>query len=64
MIASGNTVVANPHPSGKKIAAEGARRFNRAIHAEIGIDNLICVVAEPTLESADVIFNHRDVKLI
>ena len=64
MIAGGNTVVVNPHPSGKKVAAEGARRFNQAIHAEIGIDNLICVVAEPTLESADAIFNHRDVKLI
>ena len=64
MIAGGNTVVVNPHPSGKKIAAEGVRRFNEAIHAEIGIDNLICVVAEPTLESADAIFNHRDVKMI
>lgn len=64
MIAGGNTVVVNPHPSGKKVAAEGIRRFNQAIHAEIGIDNLICVVAEPTLESADAIFNHRDVKLI
>ena len=64
MIAGGNTVVVNPHPSGKKVAAEGIRRFHQAIHAEIGIDNLICVVAEPTLESADAIFNHRDVKLI
>ena len=64
MIASGNTVVVNPHPSGKKVAAEGVRRFNEAIHADLGIDNLICVIAEPTLESADTIFNHRDVKLI
>lgn len=64
MIAGGNTVVANPHPSGKKIAAEGVRRFNEAIYNDIGIDNLICVVAEPTLESANVIFSHRDVKLI
>jgi aldehyde dehydrogenase len=64
MIAGGNTVVANPHPSGKKIAVEGVRRFNQAIHADIGIDNLICVVAEPTLESADAIFKHRDVKMI
>ncbi|MCA9086115.1 MAG: aldehyde dehydrogenase family protein, partial [Planctomycetaceae bacterium] len=31
MVAAGNTVVVNPHPSGKKIAAEGVRRFSKAI---------------------------------
>ena len=31
MIAAGNTVVVNPHPSGKLVAAEGVRRFNEAI---------------------------------
>src|SRR5215471_2224398 len=64
MIAGGNTLVVNPHPSGKRVAAEGVRRFNRAIHRDLGIDNLICVVAEPTLESADALFNHRGVKMI
>ncbi len=64
MIASGNTVVVNPHPSGRKIAAEGVRRFNAAIHRDLGIDNLISLVAEPTLESAAELFNHRGVKLI
>lgn len=64
MIASGNTVVVNPHPSGRKVAAEGVRRFNAAIHRDIGIDNLISLVAEPSLESAGALFNHRGVKLI
>jgi aldehyde dehydrogenase len=64
MIAAGNTVVVNPHPSGKRVAAEGVRRFNEAIHRELGIDNLICVIAEPTLESAGIMFKHRDVALI
>ena len=64
MIAGGNTVVVNPHPSGKRVAAEGVKRFNQAIHAELGIDNLICLIAEPTLESADTLFKHRDVALI
>ena len=64
MIASGNTLVVNPHPSGKRVAAEGVRRFNDAIYRDLGIDNLICVIAEPTLESAEVIFKHRDVALI
>lgn len=64
MIAGGNTVVVNPHPSGKRVAAEGVRRFNEAIHREIGIDNLICVIAEPTLESAEALFKNRDIALI
>ena len=64
MLAGGNTVVVNPHPSGKKVAVEGVRRFNQAIKQEIGIDNLICVIAEPTLESAESLFKHRSVALI
>ncbi|MGH7193399.1 MAG: aldehyde dehydrogenase family protein [Candidatus Saccharimonadales bacterium] len=64
MIAGGNTLVVNPHPSGKRVAAEGVRRFNQAIHRDLGIDNLICLIAEPTLESASEIFKHRGVKMI
>ncbi|MDA0658324.1 MAG: aldehyde dehydrogenase EutE [Planctomycetota bacterium] len=64
MIAGGNTVVVNPHPSGKRVAVEGVRRFNEAIASDIGIDNLICVIAEPTLESAQELFDHRDIALI
>jgi aldehyde dehydrogenase len=64
MIAAGNTLVVNPHPSGKKVATEGVRRFNEAIHRDLGIDNLICIIAEPTLDSAAAIFKHRDIALI
>ncbi|MEX2167938.1 MAG: aldehyde dehydrogenase family protein [Pirellulales bacterium] len=64
MIAGGNTVVVNPHPSGKRVAVEGVRRFNRAIAADVGIDNLICVIAEPTLETANALFKHRDIACI
>ncbi len=64
MIAGGNTLVVNPHPSGKRVAVEGVRRFNQAIYRDLGIDNLISVIAEPTIESADAIFNHRGVRLI
>ena len=64
MIAGGNTLVVNPHPSGKRVAVEGVRRFNQAIYRDLGIDNLISVIAEPTIESADAVFNHRGVKLI
>jgi aldehyde dehydrogenase len=64
MIAGGNTLVVNPHPGGKRVAAEGVRRFNEAIYADLGIDNLICLIAEPTLESAEAIFAHRGVDVI
>lgn len=64
MIASGNSVVVNPHPSGKKVAAEGVRRFNEAIYRDLGIDNLICVITEPTLETANQLFSHRNINLI
>ena len=64
MLAGGNTVVVNPHPGGKRVAAEGVRRFNEAIFRDLGIDNLICVLAEPTIESANALFHHRDVAAI
>lgn len=64
MIAGGNSLVVNPHPSGRKVAAAGVRRFNEAIYRDLGIDNLISLVAEPTLESANEIFKHRDVAMI
>ena len=64
MLAAGNTVVFNAHPSGKRIAAEGVRRFNRAIHKATGLTNLITILGEPTIETADQIFNHRGVRLL
>jgi aldehyde dehydrogenase len=64
MIAGGNTLVVNPHPAGKRVAAEGVRRFNEAINRDLGIDNIVSVIAEPTLESAEEVFSHRDIALI
>jgi aldehyde dehydrogenase len=64
MLAAGNTVVFNAHPSGHRIAAEGVRQFNRAIEQEIGLSNLLTIVDPPTIESANALFEHRSVKLI
>jgi aldehyde dehydrogenase len=64
MIAAGNTVVCNPHPSGRRVAAEGVCRYNEAIYRDTGIDNLICVITEPTLQTADALFKHRGVNLL
>lgn len=64
MIAAGNTVVFNAHPSGGRIAAEGVRRFNKAIHAATGLENLLTIIEKPTLESANGIFEHRGIRLL
>ncbi len=64
MLAAGNTVVFNPHPSGKRVAAEGVRRYNQAIYRDLGVDNLMCIITEPTLETANAIFKHRNIALL
>ncbi len=64
MVAAGNTLVVNPHPSGARIACEGVRRMNRLIFEATGLENLVTIVAEPTLETAEQIFAHRGIKLL
>ncbi|MBM3996426.1 MAG: aldehyde dehydrogenase EutE [Planctomycetes bacterium] len=64
MIAAGNTIVVNPHPSGARVACHGVQLFNQAIHKAIGLDNLVTILGKPTLESAQAIFDHRDVKML
>lgn len=64
MLASGNAIVCNPHPSGARIACKGVELFNKAIHQAIGINNLLTIIGTPTLESAQAIFDHRDVRLL
>jgi aldehyde dehydrogenase len=64
MLAAGNSLICNPHPGGARIACKGTQLFNQAIHEAIGIDNLITIIGTPTLESAQAIFDHRDVRLL
>jgi len=64
MVASGNAIVANPHPSGTQCAAHAVREYNKAIAARFGIDHLITCIVPPTLESAEAIFNHRGIPLL
>src|SRR5262249_42564582 len=64
MLAAGNALVCNPHPAGTRIACKCVRLFNQAVHDAIGIDNLLTIIEEPTLESAQAIFDHREVKML
>ena len=64
MLAAGNTVVFNAHPSGGNIAAEGVRRFNKAIREAIGLENLLTIIDPPTLKTAAQLFDHQTIKLL
>jgi aldehyde dehydrogenase len=64
MVAAGNAVVFNPHPGGAKSAAMAVREYNKAIHRELGIDNLICTIEEPSLESFDLICRNGQIPLM
>jgi aldehyde dehydrogenase len=64
MIAAGNAVVINPHPGGQKTAAYIVRIFNQAIAEKVGIENLICVMEKPTLETANALFTHPEVRML
>ena len=64
MIAAGNSLVINAHPSGFRSAALAAETYNHAIKKQFGIDPLLCVVDPPTLESANAIFEHPDIPLL
>lgn len=64
MVAAGNSIIFNPHPSGKNIACEGVREFNKAIASKVGIENLVTIIGNPTIESANEIFHHRNVRML
>ncbi len=64
MLAAGNTVVFNAHPRSKKVCAYAVELFNKAL-TSVGLpDNLITIIWEPSMESAQKIFTHPDIKLL
>jgi aldehyde dehydrogenase len=64
MIAAGNSMVVNAHPSGAKCLALAASTYNRAIKQQFGIDPLICVLNPPTLKTAEEIFQHPRIPML
>ena len=64
IVAAGNSVVFNPHPGGARSAALAVRAYNEAIHAALGIENLICTIEKPTLESFDALTKNELVRLL
>jgi len=64
MVAAGNAVVFNPHPSAKKASTETMRILNEAIAAAGGPKTLLCTIKEPTMESGLAIMQHKDIPLL
>jgi propionaldehyde dehydrogenase len=64
MIASGNSVVFNPHPAAKKVSAFVVSLLNKAIIEEGGPANLVCCIAEPTIESAKILMSHPKIAIL
>lgn len=64
MIAAGNAVVFNPHPSAKKVSAFVVSLINNAIVEEGGPQNLVCCIADPTIESAKGLMTHPKIAIL
>jgi len=64
MVAAGNAVVYNPHPSAKKVSIEAIKLLNEAIKGAGGPETLLCSAYEPTLETSKTIMTHKDIRLL
>lgn len=64
MIAAGNTVVFCPHPSAKACTIEAMVDLNRAIEAAGGPANLMCTLAEPTIQNAAEVMKSEHITVI
>jgi len=64
MVAGGNTVVFNVHPSAKNVNNYFIRELNRAMVAVGYPANALCSVGQPTIQSAQALMKHSGVRLL
>ncbi|MDA2979541.1 MAG: aldehyde dehydrogenase EutE [Actinomycetota bacterium] len=64
ILSAGNSCVFNVHPSAKNVSVETVQLLNRAIASAGGPANLVTCVAVPTLESAQALMWHPDVRVL
>jgi aldehyde dehydrogenase len=64
MIAAGNAVVFNAHPSSKQASNRTVQILNRAIRQAGGPADLLTCVADPTIASAQALMDHAGVRLL
>ena len=64
MVAAGNSIVFNVHPNARECSMANVRLLHRAIVGAGGPENLVTAVAEPTIESAQELMQHKGVRLL
>ncbi len=64
LLAAGNTVVYNPHPSAKLVSIKTMQLLNEAIVAAGGPENTLTSVAAPNLETSAEVMNHPQVNAL
>jgi len=64
MVAAGNTVVFNVHPSAKRVSCRNIGLINEAIVKAGGPQNVVTAMAEPTIASAQELMRHKGVRLL
>ena len=64
MIAAGNSVVFNVHPSAKNVSIYNVELLNQAIVSAGGPQNLVSTIANPTIESAQELMHHPNLNLL
>jgi aldehyde dehydrogenase len=64
MLAAGNAVVFNGHPGAKDVTRLAISLMNEAAQEAGAPRNLLTAVREPTIETAQALMRHRDVRLL
>lgn len=64
MIAAGNSVVFNPHPSAQRVSQKAIEILNEAIEEAGGPANLITTVNKPTLASSQSLLKHPRIRIL
>lgn len=64
MLAAGNAVVFNVHPSAKSVSIYNVELLNAAVTEAGGPPNLVTTIAEPTISSAQELMRHPGVHLL
>ena len=64
IVAAGNAVVFNAHPAAARCAAMSVQKFNKAIHRATGIENIACIIEQPTFDSFKEMCANENVRLL
>jgi aldehyde dehydrogenase len=64
IVAAGNSVVFNAHPTAARCAAMAVRVYNEAIYRETGIENIACIIEQPTFDSFKALCANDQVRLL